>query len=115
MSLQDKRTEIIEHAMERIEDAYNYDPSSLEDVNELFHELFNSDYYIIGRYQARQWLGEDTFDCIATIREYEQNNFGEFHTDISEPEHVVNMYTYIIGEEIIEEAVEQFLENQASS
>tara|TARA_R100000664_G_C2710057_1_gene107204 strand:- start:430 stop:777 length:348 start_codon:yes stop_codon:yes gene_type:complete len=115
MTLQDKRTEITEYAMERIEDAYNYDPSSIEDIHDLHHELFNSDYYIIGRYQAKQWLGEDTFDCIATVRDYEHDNFGELLTDISEPEHVVNMYTYIIGEEILGEAVERFLENKVSS
>ena len=115
MTLQDKRTEITEYAMERIEDAYNYDPSSIEDIHDLHHELFNTNYYIIGRYQAKQWLGEDTFDCIATVRDYEEDNFGQLTTDISEPERVVNMYTYIIGEEILAEAVEQFLENQASS
>jgi hypothetical protein len=30
------------------------------------------------------------------------NNFGEVNTDFN-PEKVVNMYTYIIGEEIVEE------------
>ena len=112
MSLQDKQNEIREYAMERIEDAYNYDPSSLRDAYELHHQIFNTDYYIIGRYQAKEWLGADTFDCIATIRDYEEDNFGECHTDISEPEHVVNMYTYIVGEELIQELVEEFLDSK---
>ena len=29
------------------------------------------------------------------------DNFGEVYTDFSEPEKIVNMYTYIIGEEIV--------------
>ena len=112
MSLQDKQNEIREYALERIEEAYDYDPSSLRDVHELHHQIFNSDYYIIGRYQAKQWLGADTFDCIATVRDYEENNFGQLHTDISEPENVVNMYTYIVGEELIQELVEEFLDSE---
>lgn len=112
MSLQDKQNEIREYALERIEEAYDYDPSSLRDAYELHHQIFNTDYYIIGRYQAKQWLGADTFDCIATVRDYEENNFGQLHTDISEPEQVVNMYTYIVGEELIQELVEEFLDSR---
>jgi hypothetical protein len=41
------------------------------------------------------------FDVINFIKDYEQDNFGEVYTDLSEPEKVVNMYAYIIGEEII--------------
>ena len=38
------------------------------------------------------------FECIRSIRDYELDNFGEVTTDFSEPEKVVNMYTYIVGE-----------------
>ena len=33
-------------------------------------------------------------------------------TDLSEPERVVNMYVYIIGEEILEDVISDFLELQ---
>ena len=68
---------------------------------------FNEDYYIIGTYQAKQWLGDMAFDVIETIKDYEQSNFGEVFTDFSEPERVVNMYVYIVGEWILPEAMEE--------
>ena len=69
--------------------------------DDLHHNAFNNDYYIIGTYQAKQWLGDMTFDVINFIKEYEQFNFGKVYTDLSDPEKVVNMYAYIIGEEIV--------------
>ena len=71
--------------------------------SELHHEAFNQDYYIIGTYQATQWLGDRAFEIINFIKDYEQDNFGEVHTDLSSPERVVNMYTYIVGEQVVYE------------
>ena len=71
---------------------------------DLHNELFNTDYYIIGTYQAKQWLGDSVFDVIGEIKDYEQDNFGEVTTDLSDPEKVVNMYVYILGEEILGES-----------
>jgi len=68
---------------------------------DLHHHCFNTDYYIIGTYQATKWLGEEVFNVIEYIKEYENNNFGEVTTDFSDPEKIVNMYFYIIGEEIV--------------
>ena len=113
MSIQTKRQEIIDFAKEQIQYIYDYDQDkvTLDNVYDLHHEIFNTDYYIIGRYQAKQWMGADAFDCIYEIQEYENNNFGRVTTDLSEPERVVNMYVYIIGEEILEDAVSEFLDS----
>ena len=115
-TLRQKRQEIIEFAKDRIEEIYDYDKdkvsTELPDLYDLHHEIFNSDYYIIGRYQAKQWLGSDAFDCIYEIQEYENNHFGQVTTDLSEPERVANMYVYIIGEEILEDVVSDFLDLQ---
>jgi hypothetical protein len=81
-----------------------------ENKDDLHHHAFNSDYYIIGTYKAKQWLGNMTFDVINFIKEYEQNNFGEVYTDLSDPEKVVNMYVYIIGEEIVSDYLNQLEE-----
>ena len=70
---------------------------------DLHHNVFNTDYYIIGTYQAKQWLNEEVFECINIIKDYEQDNFGQVITDFTDAEHVVNMYTYIIGEEIVQD------------
>ena len=54
----------------------------------------------------------DVNDAIEHIREYEQFHFGEVNTDFSSPEAVVNMYTYIIGEEIVQEYLEELEEEE---
>jgi hypothetical protein len=113
-TLRQKRQEIIEFAKDRVEEIYDYDKDkvSTDNVYDLHHEIFNTDYYIIGRYQAKQWLGADAFDCIAEIQEYENDHFGEVTTDLSEPERVVNMYVYIIGEQVLEDVISDFLDLQ---
>jgi len=82
------------------------------DLNELasnvHHECFNTDYYIIGTYQSKQWLGDNAFNAIEIIKNYEQDNFGEVTTDLSDPEKVVNMYTYIVGEEVVHKFFNSF-------
>jgi len=68
---------------------------------DLHNEVFNTDYYIIGTYQAKEALKEyDVFEAIGKVQEYEKDNFGEIYTDLSDPEKLVNMLFYIIGEEV---------------
>ena len=69
--------------------------------DDLHHHAFNEDYYIIGNYQAKKWLEDSVFDVFEVIRQYESDNFGEVNTNLSSPESVVNMYTYIIGAYIV--------------
>jgi 5-methylthioribose kinase len=78
--------------------------------DDLHHNVFNTDYYIIGTYQAKQWLGDMAFNVIEFIKEYEQFQFGEVFTDLSDPEKVVNMYAYIIGEEIVNDYLNELEE-----
>lgn len=90
----------------------NYAIEGLNNVNagtygcDLHHELFNTDYFIIGYYQAKQWLIANVgiFAAIGEIVKYEKDNFGEVSTDIESSEKVVNMYAYIKGEEILSES-----------
>ena len=82
-----------------------------ENIDDLHHHCFNTDYYIIGRYEAKKWLADNVFEIIEIIKNYEQDNFGEITTDLSEPERVVNMYVYIVGQMIVDEYREQ-LENK---
>lgn len=69
---------------------------------DLHNEVFNTDYYIIGTYEAKKALEEyGVFDAIEKVQEYEKDNFGEVITDLSDPEKLVNMLYYIIGEEVL--------------
>ena len=80
---------------------------------DLHNEVFNTDYYIIGIYEAKKVLTEyDVFEAIDKIQDYEKEQFGEIFTDLSNPEKVVNMLYYIIGDEVIGEMcdIETFLD-----
>ena len=79
---------------------------------DLHHNLFNTDYYIIGYYHAEKWLEGKTFECIEVIKEYEEMNFGEVTTDLSNSEQVVNMYAYIVGEHILQDVVRGWLQDE---
>jgi len=66
--------------------------------------FLNNDYFIIGTWKAQQWLGEELFEAVQMIQEYERDNFGETYTDISDPEKIANMLSYILGNEILSDS-----------
>ena len=106
-----KEQEIKEYAEEQIKYHLEYDENYLDnDISDIHHDLFNTDYYIIGIYQAKKWLGDMAFDVIGDIKEYEKNEFGELYTDLSDAEKVVNMYVYIVGESILEDVINNIKE-----
>ena len=87
------------------EELTNYINDCKKEGRDITHyNLFNEDYYIIGYYEASQWLKEheiDVFEGINICREYEIENFGEFHTNIDNPETLVNHLVYWWGQEIL--------------
>lgn len=69
---------------------------------DLHHRMYNEDYFIIGTYQAKEFLkAYDAFEAIEKVQEYEKDHFGEVTTDLSNPEKLVNMLAYVIGEELL--------------
>lgn len=102
------KQEAVEAIMEALEcdyDGYYCD---------LHNEVFNTSYYIIGTYEAKEALREyDVFEAIELVRKYEEFNFGEVYTDLGNPEKLINMVYYIIGDEIIGEMykIEEFNDN----
>tara|TARA_R110000751_G_scaffold250141_1_gene349731 strand:+ start:183 stop:509 length:327 start_codon:yes stop_codon:yes gene_type:complete len=105
-----KKDEVTKYALDKIQELKDYDVKAynqLVEDGDLHNEIFNLDYFIIGTYEAKQWLSDKAFDVIDYIKEYEQDNFGEVTTDLGNPEAVVNMYAYILGEEILYEVVKQ--------
>lgn len=105
----EKAQEIEDYCNDRVDAAYNYDKDwVLADDGDIHHELFNTDYYIIGTYDATQWLGTLAFDAIGFVKDYEEDNFGEVYTDLSNAERVVNMVAYIIGEQVLPTVLERY-------
>ena len=98
---EEMKQEAIEAIIEALEDGYS------DYYCDLHNEVFNTDYYIIGTYEAKEALREyDVFDAIELVQNYEKNNFGEIYTDLSDPEKLINMVYYVIGEEVISEMYE---------
>lgn len=107
------------------------DGQDYNDFDELFDACFNEDYYIIGTYKAAQALNdfkpnedldpvntgsltEGAFGAIGLIQQYEEDNFGEVNTDLSDPEKVANMVAYIRGEVLFDEVLDDLgLENDS--
>ena len=94
--------------IERLEDSYDgY-------YCDLHNEVFNTDWYIIGTYQAKEALKEyDVFEAIELVQTYEKEQFGEIYTELSNPEKLINMVYYIVGDEVIGEMneIEEFSDN----
>ena len=100
-----KHNEIKEYLINYLTENSEYinDILNNDDIYDLHHKAFNTDNYIEGTYQSTQWLGNEVFNIINFIKEYEVDNFGEVYTDFSSPEKIVNMYVYIIGESLVSE------------
>ena len=93
-----------EYIKEYIIDRLGEGVGETQHASDLHHYLLNEDYFIIGTYEAKQFLDSEAFNAIEKVKTYEQDNFGEVSTDLSEPEKVVNMFAYIVGEEILRES-----------
>jgi len=98
-----KKLEIQEHFEEWLDEQIIHQGGEwvMDNLDDLHNECFNTGYYIIGTQDAIEWMGDKVFDIIRFITEYEKDNFGECFTPLDDPERVVNMYVYIIGEEVV--------------
>ena len=55
----------------------HFDKDTLDKLikdNELHHEVFNTDYYIIGTYRAKKWLSDEVFNIINITADYENDH-----------------------------------------
>jgi hypothetical protein len=95
---------------EEIQEYIDENLGEYEIDEDLHHNMFNMDYYIIGTYKAEMWMGNGVFRIMRAVDEYEQDNFGERYTDFSDPEKLLNMYVYIVGEVLLGEMKEELRE-----
>lgn len=93
--------ELIDHVINNINEL-DLDSDDTIDLEDLHLRAFNEDYYLIGYYQCEEWLKANygVFNAIKSVIEYEKSEFGETNTKINS-ESILNMLTYIIGNEII--------------
>tara|TARA_Y100001973_G_C5172442_1_gene319897 strand:- start:492 stop:848 length:357 start_codon:yes stop_codon:yes gene_type:complete len=102
MTMNQYKAEIKQHILDDIEETID-----LFD-EDLHHNLFNATHYIIGYYNASQWMKGNVFEIISIIKQYELDNFGEQYTDLSCPEKMANMFAYILGEEVIRDLIDEY-------
>lgn len=86
--------------------------------DDLHQHAFNDDYYIIGHYKAKQWLGDKALEIIAYVQTYQKENWGEdqIETFLDEDgsinyERIVNMYAYCRGNELVWDFIENWEKN----
>lgn len=68
---------------------------------DLHCDLYNDDHYIYYADAASVLEEIGTFAAIGSVQKYEQDNFGEVYTDLSDSCRVANMMVDIIGEELL--------------
>ena len=96
------REELKQHVINTIKE------QDLDSFGELHFHAFNEDYYIIGYYQAEQWLKQhdiSSFEAIADVVQWEREMLGEVSLDCEDinSEKIVNLYVYVLGEELLSE------------
>lgn len=81
---------------------------------DLHNEVFNtSDYSYITSKAEQELEGLGVFQCVRLVKEYELDNFGELYTKLEEPCKLLNMVYYIIGEELINELFDDYINGDA--
>ena len=76
--------------------------------DEVFNDLFNSDYYIIGYKEAEEALKEyGVFKALEEVQEFDVENFGEWDTDYADPEKVANTLEYIHASKYMQDMLDE--------
>ena len=100
------RTTIKNELTDYINDLINDGVLNEENKEDWHFHAFNEDYYIIGYYNASEWLKRhniDSFEAVQICNQFEIDNFGETSNKYDNSESVVNMLVYIYGEKLINE------------
>ena len=100
-----KYDEIKQELLNYVEDNDITLADALQD-DDLHYKVYNQDYFIIGYYNADQWLIDNdrnyTFEVLSYVQEQEESMFGTIEK-IDNAERLVNLYAYWLGYEIIAE------------
>ena len=70
---------------------------------DLHNELYGAQQHYILYARAKHAAAElDTWECIGAVQKYEQGQFGEVYTPLSDACHVANMVVSIMGYELLD-------------
>ena len=98
------KLDALEAIKETLENGYT------ESWDDFHNEVFNMDYYVDSDREAMTHFrnADDVFWAISKIRQYENDMYGEYYTDYTSPMKVVNMLSYIAGDEIFYDEMESW-------
>ena len=97
--------EIKETLLDNLDGYEGIEDYTFEDV---FNDLFNSDYYFIGYKEAEEALKEyGIFKALDEVQEFDVENFGHWDTDYTDPEKVANMLEYIHASEYMRDMLNE--------
>lgn len=72
-------------------------------ASDLHNELYNETQHYIYSASAKEATAElDVWECIGVVQKYEQDQFGEVYTPLSDACRVVNMVVSIMGYELLD-------------
>ena len=95
--------EIRETLLNNLDGYKGIEDYTFEDV---FNDLFNSDYYIIGYREAEDALKEyGVFKALEEVQKFDVENFGHWDTDYTDPEKVANILEYIHANEYMQDVL----------
>lgn len=76
--------------------------------DDVFNDLFNSDYYIIGYKEAEDALeGYGIFKAIEEVQNFDCETWGHWYTDASNPEALANTLEYIHASEYMQDMLDR--------
>lgn len=89
---------------------------TFEDV---FNDLFDSDYYFIGYKEAADALEKyGIFNALEEVQRWDVENFGHWDTDYTDPEKVANMLEYIHASKYMQDMLDDaglYLEDETTT
>lgn len=97
--------EIKETLLNNLDEYEGIEDYTFDDV---FNDLFNSDYYIIGYKEAADALEEyGIFNALEEVQRWDEDNFGHWETDYINTEAVANTLEYIHASEYMNDMLDR--------
>lgn len=78
---------------------------------DLAYEMYNTDYYIIGTYKAKQFLKEYFYDMCECLEQY-QEEFDEVYKDITNPEKVASLLALFVAQDVLGSSESKVLDDK---
>lgn len=108
--------EIKETLLDNLDGYEGIDSYTFDDV---FDDLFASDYYIIGYKEAAAALEKyGIFNALEEVQRWDIANFGHWDTDYTDPEKIANMLEYIHASEYMQDMLDRaglYLEDETTT